>query len=64
MVDLLKDNDVLVKNYISVSISCDGVEIELESSDLTFDELEAEFFEIYEKLPVNGKKEAHEVNIN
>lgn len=63
MGNLLKNDDVLVKNYISVSISCEGIEIEIESSELSFDELQSKFFEIYDKLPVNGKKHPEEVNI-
>lgn len=63
MINLLKNDDVLVKNYISVSISCEGAEIELESSELSFDELEDKFFEIHAKLQTNDKKHPEEVNL-
>ena len=50
-------------NYIAVSISCESVDIDIGSNDLTFEQLEDKFFEIFNKLPVNGKKEVVEVNI-
>lgn len=50
-------------NYIAVSISCESVDIDIGSDDLTFEELQDKFFEIYEKLPVNGKPDTREVMI-
>lgn len=51
------------RNYINAQISCEGVFVEISSTDLTFDELEIKFFSILDRLPVNTENKFVEVNI-
>lgn len=51
------------RNCINAQISCEGVFVEISSTDLTFDELEVKLFSILARLPVNNENKSMEVNI-